>query len=323
MREEHRNQVRILLGESNSQMRSLYRQALTGSGFSNVHEFSSLNGFDDDVVVYQPDILLADIDLPNGDICESVRGIRHGLIGNNPFLPVILLTFHSDRTTIRRAVDAGVDDVLLKPVSTRMLVERIEVIALARKPFVVTSDYIGPDRRKSTDRGDGGIPLIEPPNVLGAKLKGEKIDDAAIQEAMAQANSSVHQQRLRQSAFRIAFVAHQVVPAFMGGNVSDNTYRLLDDLIASAEEISRRVADTDLDHVSRICDQLLRSARQLASSRADFAKSDEGRKSLELLNTLGSAVLAFFNPEKQASQLAGEVADAVTRYRQRISHMVR
>jgi len=317
--QEDRNQIRILFGDPNGQMRSLYRQALAGAGFTNLREFASMQGFADEIAVTQPDLIFADLALPDGDVCEAVRALRHGKLGSNPFLPVIFTTWNSDQGTIRRAVDAGADDVLLKPVSIKTLVERIEVLAHARKPFVVTADYIGPDRRKAADRGESSIPLIEPPNVLKAKLKGEPIKLPELQRALAEANDKIQQQRLRQSAFRIAFVAQQIAPAYLEGRVNEVTEQFLDDLIASVEEIERRVKDSDFAHVSQICAPLLLTARQIAGSSRDLGKSEEGRKALELLSTLSSAVLTFFHPDKQANDLAAEVARAIDSYHLRIA----
>jgi len=201
----------------------------------------------------------------------------------------------------------------VKPLNTRTLIERIEVIANARKPFVVTADYIGPDRRKAVDRGSSIIPLITVPNPLRAKLHGEEIDAQAAQQAFAAAQAQVQTLRLRQSAFRIAFVAQQVVPAYRQGKVDDGVRALLGDLIESTQDIGRRVLDTELTHVAKLCDPLLSTARQIASSQV--TAQPENSKQLDLLQTLAEAVLAFFNPDKQASVLAQEVASAVERFR--------
>src|SRR3546814_1821103 len=69
--------------------------------------------------------------------------------------------------------------LLVKPLSTRIILDRIETVALHRKPFVVTSDYIGPDRRKAVARRDSNVPLIEVPNPLREKMLGRPLDAGA------------------------------------------------------------------------------------------------------------------------------------------------
>lgn len=319
MNPEYRKDVRILYGDANTGMRHLYKQALSGAGFTQQREFNSLNGFADLLAVARPDIILMDVTLPGGDACGTIRAMRHSQIGNNPFLPVILTTWEAEQTLVRRIADSGADDALVKPLNTRTLIERIETIANARKPFVVTADYIGPDRRKAVDRGSSIIPLITVPNPLRAKLQGEEIDAVAAQQAFAAAQEQVQTLRLRQSAFRIAFVAQQVVPAYRQGKVDDGVRALLGDLIELTQDIGRRVLDTELAHVAKLCDPLLSTARQIASAQGAALSQPDGGKQLELLKTLADAVLAFFNPDKQASALAQEVASAVERYRTRLA----
>ena len=319
MNREFRRDIRILFGDANNGMRQLYRQALSGAGFTNQREFDSLNGFPDLLAVARPDLLLMDAALPGGDACAMLRAMRHGKVGNNPFLPAIVTTWEASQNMVRAAVDAGADDLLVKPLNTRTLVERIEVLANARKPFVVTADYIGPDRRKTVDRGDSQIPLIDVPNMLRSKLLGQAVDVAQAQQTLAAAQEQVQGLRLKQSAFRIAFVAQQVVPAYRRGMVQKATRDLLADLIESAEEIARRVVDTDLAHIGKLCDPLILTARQIIAGSLLLGASPEGRKLLELLQTLSDAILAFFNPGKQASALAQEVASAVERYQARMA----
>ena len=44
------------------------------------------------------------------------------------------------------------------------------------KPFVVTSDYIGPYHRRDVSRdGADGIPLIDVPNTLKTRAMGERV----------------------------------------------------------------------------------------------------------------------------------------------------
>jgi DNA-binding response OmpR family regulator len=319
MNPEYRRDIRILFGDANSGMRNLYRQALGGAGFTDLREFTSMTGFADLLAVARPDVILMDAGLPEGDTCAAVHSLRHGKLGTNPFLPIIITTWDAEQAIVRRAADAGADDLLVKPLNTRTLVERIEALATARKPFVVTADYIGPDRRKAADRGGSSIPLIEVPNTLRAKLLGDPVEPEAVQQALAAAQDQVRTQRLRQSAFRIAFVAKQVVPAYRKGMVDEQMRRLLADLIDSVQEIARRVMDTEMMHVSTICDPLLLTARQIAAGSRLLGTTAEGKKQLDLLHTLSEAVLVFFNPDKHAGLLADEVANAVERYRSRMA----
>lgn len=314
----YRHEVRILYGDPAHGSRALYRQAMVGAGFGNLREFSTLEDFTDLVAVAQPDLLLMDIGLPGGDVAQLVSDLRHGRLGINPYLPVILTTWEAERSVVRRLVDSGADDLLVKPMSTKALLDRLEAVAMNRKPFVVTSDYIGPDRRRVEARRESNVPLFDVPNPMRAKLTGEGFDARALQQAVMLMNEQVNRQRLQASAFRIAFVAAQIVPLYKAQTMPDaHTLTLLRDLIVSTEDIQRRVIDTDLAHVGQLCERLLTPARQMYERGEDFVFTLDWQKSFDLLKTLGDAVLAFFHPDRDAAMLAGEVAVAVDRFQAR------
>src|SRR3546814_312460 len=177
--DEFRGDVRILFGDPGQGTRVLYRQALMAAGYHDLREFDSVKGFADLITVARPDLVFMDLAMPEGDAVALVSDLRHGRLGVNPYLPIILTSWESDMQLVRRVVDAGADDLLVKPLSTRIILDRIETVALHRKPFVVTSDYIGPDRRKAVARRDSNVPLIEVPNPLREKMLGRPIDAAA------------------------------------------------------------------------------------------------------------------------------------------------
>src|SRR3546814_2827468 len=92
---------------------------------------------------------------------------------------------------------------------------------------------------------------------------------------------------------------------------------MLRDLIMSGEDIQKRVANTEFAHVGQICDRLLQSARHMAEQGAAVSFDPDLQKTVSLMKTLGDAVLAFFNPDRDASALAGEVTGAIDRFRAR------
>src|SRR3546814_19838847 len=59
--------------------------------------------------------------MPEGDAVALVSDLRHGRLGVNPYLPIILTSWESDKPLVRRVVDAGADDLQVKPLSTRII----------------------------------------------------------------------------------------------------------------------------------------------------------------------------------------------------------
>src|SRR5882724_2166846 len=94
------------------------------------------------------DLFIADITQDTAKICDLVMTMRGGRTGGNPFVHVVLMAWKLDDDLVKRALNCGADDLITRPYSVGFLSGRVKSLTDARKGFVVTSDYIGPDRRR-------------------------------------------------------------------------------------------------------------------------------------------------------------------------------
>jgi len=94
-----------------------------------------------------PDLVLIDW-APNFDGIGLLNKIRTDPESLNPFVPVIMVTAHSEATRVIEARDAGMTEYLTKPVSAKRLYQRISAIVETERPFVRISEFFGPDRRR-------------------------------------------------------------------------------------------------------------------------------------------------------------------------------
>ncbi|HVV94877.1 MAG TPA: response regulator [Hyphomicrobiales bacterium] len=95
----------------------------------------------------KPDIAFIDWMMPTLDGLEITRHIRRDATSPDPDLPIILVTSHTQRGRILAARDAGVTELLRKPMSPQTVMERIASVVLAPRPMVRSDVYTGPDRR--------------------------------------------------------------------------------------------------------------------------------------------------------------------------------
>jgi two-component system, chemotaxis family, chemotaxis protein CheY len=97
------------------------------------------------------DLAIVDFKMEPVDGVEFTRHVRNSAQSRNPYLPVIMMTGHSAKSRVYEARDAGVTEFVVKPVNARILLDRIMAVIYRPRPFVRTSTYFGPDRRRRSD----------------------------------------------------------------------------------------------------------------------------------------------------------------------------
>ena len=111
---------------------------------------------------HQVDLVLADLRLPVIDGIEFTSLVRNSNDSPDPFVPIIMITAHSEREKVEAARDAGVTEFICKPLTANTLYQRITSVAESRRPFVRTANYFGPDRRRRNDPGYKGPERRQP-----------------------------------------------------------------------------------------------------------------------------------------------------------------
>ena len=78
---------------------------------------------------------------------ELVRWVRSQSNPRLRFMPIIMLTGHTQLGNVETGRDSGVNVVVKKPVSPTILYDRLVWSANSPRPFIETETYVGPDRR--------------------------------------------------------------------------------------------------------------------------------------------------------------------------------
>jgi two-component system chemotaxis response regulator CheY len=92
------------------------------------------------------DVVFLDWNMPNISGIEFTQGVRNGTYGNDPYLPVLMVTGHTGEKRILRALDAGVHAYVLKPITPQSLAERLTQVIENPPRFIKTDSYFGPYR---------------------------------------------------------------------------------------------------------------------------------------------------------------------------------
>ena len=145
------NKLRFLICDDNPHMRRILRTLLHSFGAREVYEAEDGATALEMYTHYVPDIVITDWSMPIFDGLELTQMIRQQGANANPFVPIIMLTGHSEKKRVTGARDAGATEFLAKPISAKALYERIFNVVANPRPFVKTKTYFGPDRRRNTN----------------------------------------------------------------------------------------------------------------------------------------------------------------------------
>jgi CheY-like chemotaxis protein len=144
------HRLRFLVIDDNAHMRRIVRTLLHGFGAREVFEAEDGASGLDSFTHYVPDIVITDWAMPIFDGLELAQMIRQPGANANPYVPIIMLTGHTEKARVTAARDAGVTEFLAKPISAKSLYQRIVNVVANPRPFIKTKSYFGPDRRRST-----------------------------------------------------------------------------------------------------------------------------------------------------------------------------
>jgi CheY-like chemotaxis protein len=143
--------VSALILDDNAHMRGLVRVILAGFGMRRIEEAHNCNEAINLVAGGDIDIAFVDFKLGGLDGIEFCRRIRFDPNSPSRYLPIVMITAYSERSRVIDAINAGVDEFLVKPVRAVDVANRVNAVVERRRPFVDVSGYFGPDRRRRDD----------------------------------------------------------------------------------------------------------------------------------------------------------------------------
>ncbi|MGB0682993.1 MAG: response regulator [Magnetovibrionaceae bacterium] len=148
MSEYNLERLNFLIVDDNRHMRALVKTILHALGCKNVVEASDGADAFKELKHFAADIIICDWNMDPLDGIDFTRLVRTGADSPNPFVPIIMLTGHTEMNKVTEARDAGVHEFLAKPIAARGLYARIKAIIEKPRAFVRSKTYFGPDRRR-------------------------------------------------------------------------------------------------------------------------------------------------------------------------------
>ena len=209
------------------------------------------------------DVFVADDLLWENQTGPLIRDIRLGAAHAHPFPLVLTLAHQQTEAALRAMIDCGPDAIVLTPVSIADLFSKIERLAAGRKPFIVTRNYVGPDRRTGTREGAAPPRFVDAPNTIASNRNPE-----ALKNALENSSSALKTAKMECSLDQLAY-------ALKSGSAQD-----FEELIPAVEHLARSTSKAALKDAaqelvaalkSKVIDNVMRAGQKLLVAAAGRA----------------------------------------------------
>ncbi|HIJ62804.1 MAG TPA: response regulator transcription factor [Rhodospirillaceae bacterium] len=268
--------------------------ALKHAGFGKCAEAANQPSFQEALEKTSFDLIIMVSEFGGFPMAPMISQMRLGRATHHPFPLVMMLLAEGEKDYVRKVIDCGPDYILLMPVAPGPVLARIEELTSHRRPFVVTFDYVGPDRRKEVRPGTEQLQQIEVPNPLAARVRGateqqlqHQIDVARIRLHNLRMERYVVQLRWLGNTLKTIFQQAEVdpaklpqfperlkqiateLPALLRFDMNDQISAMLGRLVAGADMLARagvEMGRQELDGLVGNCHAVAEVVKQLAPS---------------------------------------------------------
>jgi DNA-binding response OmpR family regulator len=300
--------VEALIYDPVSANRTATRATLYALGFRRTETVSTIEAFVEAIQTRPPDLAMCEAQGADEELCQTIQQLRQGGAGYNPFVVIMVTAWEKNAQLINRVVSSGADDLILRPFSTALLGSRIEAHIERRKGFVITTDYVGPDRRKDETR-QSNVPLFEPPNSLKMKAKDKLSADAIakrLEGELRAAREKLSSEKLRRDAFQVCILWRLMQEGLPSRGMPPE----LEKLSTLARSMDQRCRDGEIAEAREWCDGLLAAVEGLTLGL-------DRNASMHLLGHAALSLHHVFHPETSAADHLAEIDATVAIIRAR------
>lgn len=303
--------VTVALYDPIAMNRNATRNVLYSLGFREIEGFAALEDLKRAMATRDFDLIVLEATKADDPALDFASRIRHSEVGRNPFVVVLVSTWLPEADLVRAVLNAGADDLLCRPYSTAGLGERLRTHVHARKGFVVTADYIGPDRRKDASRPNSAK-LLEVVNSLKLKsVEGKTGFEAqvAVQNGVAAGRQVINEERMRRAAFQIGVIAGFVhrQTSEIGEPVRRSD---LEKIVSTAGELMALAKQGEAEQALKTCETMIDVAGKAL-------QGNDLESNAQLLVRLSVALQVTLTPDRGEEECRAELDETLQRIRVR------
>ncbi len=276
---------RTLVALPDANARKNLVKMMRSAGFTHTREVATLPQLVELLSHSDVDLLITTLNDRDWDSFDLIRRIRTGAVGN-PFILIMVLLDAPWPAIVNRVVNSGADDLLLAPWQERLVLGRLDGLLHGRKRFVVTHDYVGPERRNNQSRpGSALAQAVDVPNPMHMLTIGPG-NRETLKRAVNDAQDAINLAKIKSFGHQLRYLADRIVATFAENGPAAIIPDILT-MLASADELAERAVDTHFSPAIELTESLRVLCHRL--SREDrVARAAE----VGVLPSLADAVIA-------------------------------
>ncbi|MBT4710696.1 MAG: hypothetical protein HOB82_04110 [Alphaproteobacteria bacterium] len=261
--------VPTVIADEDSTARQALQGYLKSMGFRSLEHVETADALGNRLAKSEVALLIGGATMADGQVLEMIRKIRRNEIAGQPFMPVVALVDEPEAVLVRSVIDSGVDLIFTQPLSQSSIEQGLKALIMRRRPFVVTYDYVGPDRRRDQREAEDLISLVEVPNALRRWAAGFS-DDPPSKKIL----TTINQMRAQRQANQVLYLADLVIAHYSGGPKIDRVKSRLAELRAACIETKTLATPTKYRNQATLCDLADSAAAKIEAAVGDGQNPD-------------------------------------------------
>ena len=310
LEEPRYDRIRVAIGDGDAAVATGLKEALHERGIVEVILCETTErlyrALDDEIV----DLVLYDYHMLGDQFVEVMQRIRRKEVGQNPFVTIVATIRESTAETVRRLIDAGVDDLIRMPASIDRVFESIANSARRRRPFVITYEYVGPQRpvRNARKRIAEPTPGIRVPNTLKSRAF-DGVSEESVRALVEAAVKKMVDQQLASCGNEIGNLAKRVAETYASIDGSERNQQMrgsLNRMAVVANDLRSKATGTSSESVSDLAATLIPITQRILDAPAGRALIE-----VQLLSQLAAAVRCALQIEGEAEPAIHQITETV------------
>lgn len=287
--------ITVYVGEKDYHQRQQLREMFVAEGIKNISTHANAQSLRSLMFEAPPDLLVLSDDFDE-DVFELAKEVRFNKLGINPFIIISFLIGQRNTANIAKAIEVGADDIVIKPVDSKKVHERLRLTTHFRQPFIATSDYVGPDRKSDKDNHPGAR-RVDVLNTLKEKANGRTFEQWELKEAVSESLAKVVEAQLSSQGMKMGALCDVILDAYRGGSVTpevQTNFATLAEILREASNMAKHIKDQSLES---LC---LSLAENVAMMEINYENLDEGE--IDLIDKLSQAFRMAIDSASQRSE---------------------